>query len=190
MGDALMRLPWILSIGLVMSLPFSGVAHRLDEYLQATLVSIEPGAVRLHINFTPGVEVAEQVLANIDRDHDGVISTNEATAYAKEVMRDLVLRLDGKKLALQPISSTWPELSELRSGWGIIQMEFSAAPGSLTLGAHKLTLKNRHLPKLSVYLFNAAQPAPGPVHITRQTRNDNQSTGEIEFTISQTDAKR
>jgi hypothetical protein len=35
-----------------------------------------------------------------------------------------------------------------------------------------------------VYLFNAAQPASGLVHITRQKRNETQSTGEIEFTIA------
>src|SRR5579859_4000887 len=39
--------------------PGTGLAHRLDEYLQATLVTIEPGEIRLQINFTPGVAVAE-----------------------------------------------------------------------------------------------------------------------------------
>src|SRR5262249_53406279 len=64
-------------------------AHRLDEYLQATLVSIEPNAIRLQINLTPGVAVAEPVLARIDLDRDGVISTNEAAAYAEMLKRDL-----------------------------------------------------------------------------------------------------
>ena len=53
----------------------------------------------------------------------------------------------------------------------------------IAAGAHKFTLKNRHLPSLSVYLFNAAQPRSGSVHIIRQKRNEQQSTGEIEFTI-------
>jgi hypothetical protein len=52
-------------------------AHRLDEYLQSTLVAIEAGDVRLQINLTPGVAVAAQVLALIDRDRDGAISRKE-----------------------------------------------------------------------------------------------------------------
>jgi hypothetical protein len=34
-----------------------------------------------------------------------------------------------------------------------------------------------------VYLINAAQPRYAAVQITRQKRNENQSAGEIEFTI-------
>src|SRR5215468_9979956 len=79
-------------------LPSIGLAHRLDEYLQATLVSIEPGEVHLQINLTPGVAVAEEVLALIDRDRNGTISTNEAAAYGELVKRDLVVRLDQRSL--------------------------------------------------------------------------------------------
>ena len=60
--------------------PCTVFAHQLDEYLQATLVVIEPDRIRLQINLTPGVAVAEQVLSLIDRDHDRLISTNEAAA--------------------------------------------------------------------------------------------------------------
>ena len=172
----------VLLLGLF-ALPSTSLAHRLDEYLQATIVTIEPGEVRLQINLTPGVAVAEQVLFLIDHDHDGVISTNEATAYAKLLMRDLILWLDQRKLELKLTSSNLPAPTELRTGEGIIQIEFSATIGPLPSGAHKLILKNRHLPSLSVYLFNAAQPRSDSVHVTRQKRNDSQSTGEIEFTI-------
>jgi hypothetical protein len=164
-------------------LPPTSLAHRLDEYLQATLATIEPGEVRLQINLTPGVAVAEQVLLLIDRDHDGVISTTEAAAYAKLLMRDLILRVDQRKVELKLTSSNFPAPTELRTGSGIIQIEFSATVGPLQAGAHRLTLKNRHLRTLSVYLFNAARPTSGSVHVTSQKRNDSQSTGEIEFTI-------
>jgi hypothetical protein len=171
-----------LLLGLIV-LPSSALAHRLDEYLQATLVTIDPGEVRLQINLTPGVAVAERVLALIDRNHDGVISTNEASAYGELLKRELVVRLDGRNVPLKLSTSNFPAPSELRTGWGIIQVEFSAPVGLLAPGAHKLAFKNEHLPRLSVYLFNAAQPKPGSVQITRQRRNKNQSTGEIEFTI-------
>jgi hypothetical protein len=60
-------------------------------------------------------------------------------------------------------------------------MEFSAISGPLTTGPHRLTLDNRHLTAISVYIINAAQPRSATVQITRQKRNQNQSAGEIEF---------
>ncbi len=171
----------------VLILPSNGFAHRLDEYLQATLVTIEPGEVRLQINLTPGVAVAERVLAQIDRDHNGVISTSEAAAYAELVRHHLTIELDHRKVVLSLAASHYPAPTELRTGWGIIQLEFSAAIGPLRDGAHKLNLKNRHLPALSVYLLNATQPRSGLVQIARQTRNNQQSIGEIEFVIAQTE---
>ncbi len=172
----------------LLGLPSTGLAHRLDEYLQATLVSIEPGEVRLQINLTPGVAVAERVLARIDRDHDGVISTNEAAAYADLLKNQLVVALDGRKMTLNLASSNFPAPTELRTGWGYMQLEFTAKTAALAPGNHKLTLKNRHLPALSVYLLNAALPKSELVQITRQTRNEEQSTGEIEFVILQPQA--
>ena len=62
-------------------------------------------------------------------------------------------------------------------------MEFSAIAGTLATGAHRLTLENRHLTAISVYLINAAQPRFATVQITKQKRNENQSAGEIEFTF-------
>lgn len=177
---------FVQRVGLLMGLfllPFFARAHRLDEYLQATLVSIEPGEVRLQINLTPGVEVADKVLAGIDRDHDGVLSTNEAAAYCELLKRELSVYLDGREMTLKLTGSTFPGLPELRTGWGFMQVEFSAPVGLLAAGPHKLEFKNRHLPRLSVYLFNAAQPKSGLVEITRQKRNKTQSKGEIEFSI-------
>jgi hypothetical protein len=167
----------------LLAFPSAVFAHRLDEYLQATIVVIEPDRVRLQINLTPGVAVAEQVLALIDHNRDGIISTNEAAAYSELVKRDLIVRLDQRDIKLQLTTSFFPGPAELRTGWGFIQIEFSAIPGRLVAGAHTLTWENRHLPSVSVYLLNAAQPASGSVQIIKQTRNEIQSTGEIEFTF-------
>lgn len=166
-----------------LALPCPVFAHRLDEYLQATIVVIEPERVRLQINLTPGVAVAEQVLTLIDRNRDGVISTKEAAAYAELLKRDLTVRSDQCKMELELSASYFPAPPELRSGWGFIQVEFSATPGRLAAGAHRLTIENRHLPSVSVYLINAAQPGSGSVQITKQIRNENQSTAEIDFTF-------
>jgi len=174
---------WLALLFAMLGFPSGASAHRLDEYLQATLVSIEVGEVRLQINLTPGVAVAEQVLAVIDSDHNGVISVKDAAGYAETVKHDLIVRLDRRKVSLTLIASSFPEVSELRSGSGFIQLEFSVSTASMTAGSHRLSLKNRHLPAVSVYLFNAAQPRSGEIEITRQKRNENQSLGEIEFAV-------
>jgi len=167
-------------------LPASVFAHRLDEYLQANLVSIEPGDIRLQINLTPGVAVADQVLSQIDRDHDGVISTNEAASYAESLKRDFYVQLDQRNLDLQITVFDVPEPADLRTGLGIIQLEFSAKIDSLPAGSHRLIVNNHHLPTTSVYLFNTALPKSALVKITKQSRNENQSLGEIDFTVDST----
>jgi len=177
---ALCRLRLVLAL---LAVPSAVFAHRDDQYLQATLVAIEPNGIRLQINLTPGVAVAEQVIALIDRNRDGAISKNEATAYVESLRRDLTLRVDGRKLELKLTASEFVAPEELRTGSGILQIEFSATPGPLTAGAHRLTLENRHLTTMSVYLINAARPRVATVQITSQNRNDNQSAGEIQFTF-------
>jgi len=177
---ALCHLALLLAL---LALPSAVFAHRDDQYLQATLVAIEPTGVRLQINLTPGVAVAEQVIAEIDRDRNGAISKNEAAAYAELLKRDLTLRMDRRKLDLKLTVSEFVPPEDLRTGSGTIQMEFSANFGPLAAGPHRLTIENRHLTTMSVYLVNAAQPRFATVQITRQKRNQNQSAGEIEFTV-------
>jgi len=123
------------------------------------------------------------VIAQIDRDRDGEISENEAVAYADSLQRDLTLRVDGQKCDLTLTASEFVPPEELRTGSAIIRMEFSASFGPLAAGPHRLTLENRHLTAMSVYLINAVQPRLSTVQIDRQERNDNQSVGEIEFTF-------
>ena len=147
----------------LLAVPSVACAHRLDEYLQATLVAIEPGAIRLQMNLTPGIQVLDQVLARIDTDRDGAISEKEAGAYAESLKRDLVVRLDQRALELKLTAINLPEPDELRGGEGIMQLEFSATPNRLRAGAHSLTIENRHLPAVSVYLLNAAKPGTGSV---------------------------
>jgi hypothetical protein len=164
------------------ALPSPVLAHQLDEYLQGTIVAIESDEIRLEINLTPGVAVAERVMALVDLDHDGVISTNEAKDYAELLKRDLSVRVDQRELELNVAALNFPEPSELRTGWGIIQMEFSVQPGSLAAGLHTLTFENRHLPAISVYLFNAAQQRSGAIQIKHETRP--RARGKSRLTLS------
>ena len=173
------RLPLIVLA--LATIPPAAFGHVLDEYLQSTLVAIEPGDIRLKINLTPGVEIAEKVLNQIDLNGDVSISSDESAAYAEMLKRDLTVRLDGGDTRLQLSASNIPELAQLRTGHGIIQMEFSVTPSSFAGGNHRLTFENRHFDSLGVYLVNATRPQSASIRIARQNRNVSQSRGEIEF---------
>lgn len=178
MTRTLLRLALLLAFNLP---PSTVYAHQLDEYVQATLVDIDPAAIRLRINLTPGVEVSDKVLDVLDPDGDGAVTEKESAAYAGMLKGDLAERLDGRNIELSVTASSVPGPSELRAGWGIIQMEVSMAPSALTAGVHKLTFQNRHFRSIGVYSFNAAHPRSDSIQIIEQKRNDDQTTGEIEF---------
>ena len=80
------------------ALASTGTAHRLDEYLQATTISVERDRVQAQIRLTPGVAVFPSVLAGIDTNADQVVSESEQRAYAEAVLRDLSFTVDGTPL--------------------------------------------------------------------------------------------
>ncbi len=58
-------------------------AHRRDEYLQAARLAIDPGGVQLELDLTPGIALAEAIIADIDRNRDGALSQDEQRDYAE-----------------------------------------------------------------------------------------------------------
>ena len=60
-------------------------AHRRDEYLQAARLAIDPGGVQLELDLTPGIALAEAIIADIDRNRDGALSQDEQRDYAGSV---------------------------------------------------------------------------------------------------------
>src|SRR5262245_36702969 len=101
-------------------------AHRLDEYLQATTISVEKDRVEAQIRLTPGVAVFHIVLSRIDTDRDGVISEAERRGYAEEVLRDLSLAVDGDRLPLRLVASKFAKIEEMKEGVGEIELDFEA----------------------------------------------------------------
>ena len=156
-------------------------SHQLDEYVQATLVEIEPTNIRLSINLTPGVEIVDKVLKRIDIDANGAITELELRSYAELLKRDLSIRLDGNEVDLHVAETFISESSDLKEGWGIIQSQYAFSINSLAAGTHKFSLENRHMRSVSVYLFNAARSESATIQISQQRRSDNQSHGEIDF---------
>src|SRR4051794_37533013 len=104
-------------IAIVMVLLFSVkpcMAHRLDEYLQATKISVEQNQISVELRLTPGVAVLPAVLASIDIDGDGLMAEAEQRAYAQRVRDDLLLTLNGAPLSLQLTSLSFPELGLMK----------------------------------------------------------------------------
>ena len=73
----------VASLVLVIAAATGADAHRLDEYLQAARVAVTPRAVVVHLDLTPGVSLAADVISLLDRDGDGRVSPIEAEAYGR-----------------------------------------------------------------------------------------------------------
>jgi hypothetical protein len=91
----------LVAVVALLSVATPAFAHRLDEYLQATTITLSRDAIELRLRLTAGVRAASQVLAAIDVNGDGRLSDAEQRAYAAHVERDLTLSIDGTR----PITS-------------------------------------------------------------------------------------
>jgi hypothetical protein len=158
-------------------------AHRRDEYLQAARLAIEPGRVELQIDLTTGIAIAEEIIGDIDRDRDGVLSRDEQRAYVDRVFDNVELRVEGRLVHLQSVTSTFPSLDAVRRGEGTIQLRASATLPRLSEGDHELAFRNRHRPDVSVYLANALVPDGDSIAITAQRRDAEQRDLTIAYVI-------
>ena len=173
---------------LVTVLPRTAAAHRLDEYLQAVRISIEIDRVVTEINLTPGTAVAEDVLAGIDKNHDGSISPAEGAAYGEHVVRSLHLEIDGRPLALSLESHRMPPPAEMRRGEGILRLRAAAAAPPASAGRHRLMFANTHRSDISAYLINALIPSDPRIRITGQSRDTLQHEFSMDYTVSAPDS--
>ena len=175
-----MKKQLVLAAVILLSLPAPAFAHRLDEYLEATLLSVEPDRVELSMRLVPGIAVSSAVIASIDTNGDGVLSEAEQHAYAERVSRDLSLSIDGRPLALHSVSANFPSLEEMKQGVGEIQLELAAG---LPRGAaaRSLRFENHHQRAIAVYLVNCLVPHNKNIRITAQSRNENQSVYQLDF---------
>src|SRR5215471_10351100 len=98
-------------------------AHRLDEYLQATMIGVTRDAIDVEIQLTPGVAMLPVLMAVIDQDRDGRISGEEERAYAGRVTREVALRVDGVPAPLSLIESSFPAVEAMREGLGTIRLK-------------------------------------------------------------------
>jgi hypothetical protein len=164
-------------------------AHVLDEYVQAAQIALAPEGVRVELRLIPGVRVAERVFASIDVDGDGRISSEEEQAYARLVMRDIALEVDGRRAPLALKGVEFPSRREMQEGVGAIRLDFTAEAALGAAGEHRLSFRNDHLPELAVYMANALVPTTGAITINGQQRDALQHGLQVDFRVLPPDAR-
>jgi hypothetical protein len=170
----------VLAAAVLLSLRAPASAHRLDEYLQATIISVGTNHIQASMRLIPGVAVSPIVIGTVDTNGDGVISEVERQAYAERVLGDLSLSMDGHRLKPRLVSTNFPKTEEMKAGIGEIQIEFAA---DLWRGGtnRKLILENHHLNRISIYLVNVLAARDKNIQITAQSRNENQSLYQLSY---------
>jgi hypothetical protein len=169
-------------VGLLCAFGATASAHRIDEYLQAARIAIAPDRITLEMDLTPGVDVAPLIFAMINTNHDGSISEAEARAYAGQLLKEIVLDLDGHPQRLSLVRAQFPSFREMNEGMGTIRIEAVAVCASGP-GQHVLFYQNNHRNDLSVYLVNALVPASQNIEITAQHRDPLQRGIQLRFTV-------
>ncbi|HZU34209.1 MAG TPA: HupE/UreJ family protein [Candidatus Angelobacter sp.] len=172
-----------IAAAVLLLLVASAFAHRLDEYLQATIISLDNNHVQASMRLVPGVAVASTVLADIDANGDGVLSQPEQQTYAERVLHDLTITVDGQPANPMLVSQKFPPVEEIRAGLGEIQIEFTfnLPPGGPD---RKIIFENHHLNKISAYLVNCLAPRDPGIRIITQSRNETQSFYQLDYTQS------
>jgi hypothetical protein len=164
----------------VLTIAKTASAHRLDEYLQSTFISLWGDSVSGEMLLTPGVAVLPTVLRAIDTNADGINSEAEQRVYAEQVLRDLVVTINGEHLRPRLVSVDFPKNEDLKEGLGSIHLEFKLELPRNVFNRH-LRIENFHQPQISAYLVNCLMPANGAVRITSERRNYSQSLYEVEY---------
>jgi hypothetical protein len=175
-----MRKLLVITAAILLSSPATAFAHRLDEYVEATILSIDSGRVAGAMRLVPGVAVAPAVIVGIDANGDGTLSEAEQQDYAQRVLKDLALSVDGQPLAPHLLSADFPSVDEMKQGVGEIHVSFGA---DLPAGGanRRLVFENHHQNNIAVYLVNSLVPGDKNTRITAQTRSENQSFYQIDF---------
>jgi hypothetical protein len=120
----------------------------------------------------------------IDRDGDGLVSAAEIDSYARRVLGDVVLSVDGQPLQMTVTRAECPSWEEIRAGAGTIRLEAAANARAMPAGRHQIRLMNTHEPEFSSYLVNALVPSDPAVTIAAQRRDVLQHGIELDVDVA------
>ena len=175
-----MRAALAVTGALLLSVATPAFAHRVDEYLQATTISVERDRVQAQIRLTPGIEVFPEVLAFIDTDHDGSVSSVEQRVYAERVLRDLSLTVDGQRVALRLVAFQFADPDVLRDGRGVIAIDVTGEVPRGT-GGRRLVFENHHFRRIAEYLVNGLVARDPDIRLGAQHRSYDQSVYRLDY---------
>ena len=158
-------------------------AHRLDELLQAARIGIGEDRIDLELDLTPGVAVADRLVAAVDRDGNGSLSNDEQRAFVDVLLDSMDVTADDRQLQLSVKKLEFATPDDFRTGNGVIAIA-AAAPLAQTDGAHRIHFNNRYQRDGSVYLANALVPDSSRIAVTAQRRDGPQSELTIEYRVA------
>jgi hypothetical protein len=165
-------------------------AHRLDEYLQATRLSIAHSRVDLEIDLTPGTAIAERIARDIDLDGDGRFSPTEADAYARGVLATLTLSADSESRPMTLEGQVFPDRAAMLEGVGTIRLRAAATLPSRSAGRHTIEYSNGYQPEASVYLANTLVPDDRRITIDAQDRDPLQRRLTVTYDVASSGTQR
>jgi hypothetical protein len=168
----------------VLALPAQTAGHQLDEFLQAARIAFARDRIVLEVDLTPGANIAGEIVAALDANGDGIVQPLEANAYGQAAVNDFDLVFDGRPVRLTLESVEVPNVGDLRSGVGTMQLTVSGAIGEGRPGTRHVRFTNRHHPTTSVYLANALVPADREVQVVAQRRDYRQQQIDVEYAIA------
>jgi hypothetical protein len=174
----------VLALALVLAWAPRAEVHQLDEYLQASRLGLARGRVTIELDLTPGMSIAPQIFAMVDGDGNGQVAPEEIERYAREVIGDLQLRVDDRRLPLTLTRAESPTWDEIREGTGQIRLEALADVPSLTRGRHRIAYENAHQSANGVYLVNALAPTSREIAIHAQHRDALQHSIDLDVDVT------
>jgi len=178
---------FVIALAVVLAIPTVITAHRLDEYLQASRVTLDRDRITLEIDLTPGVSVAPAAVSLLDRDGEGTISQAEAALYGRRVLADLAVSLDSRPVVLNLTRVEVPSIAEMHDGVATIRLTAVGQVPSIIGGRHQVLLRNTHAPQemvTSVYLANAMIPNDKGVTVVKQTRDPRQQELRVDYEVA------
>ena len=165
----------------LLSIVPSAFAHRVDEYLQAIILSVENDRIRADMFLTAGMAVAPLVLADIDTDSNGVVSEAEQRVYSTRVLDGLSITLNGARLKPRLVSMEFPNVDDMKEGLGDIHLEFQVdLPRSGP--CRKFRLENHHQRRIAVHQVNCLVSRDPNIQLGAQRRDRTKSVYDLDYT--------
>jgi hypothetical protein len=127
--------------------------------------------------------VADEILSEIDLDGNRSISDREEQSYAHNLLRQLVVDVDGVPRGVALVDSVFPSVDLMLRGEGTIRLRVAASFPRLADGRHHLRYSNANRPDIGVYLANALVPTSDRVAVTAQRRDVDQRDLAVDYVL-------